>query len=100
MNGPFHDGELWVQERAGVRDMASRVGRSIHSEVPAAASEFLEERRFLVAGFEDTRGDVWASPLAGPPGFLSAPGGAMSKARMLALEGVALPDSAQQGFDF
>lgn len=36
----------------------------------------------------------------GKIGGFSAPGGAMSKARMLALEGVALPDSAQQGFDF
>ena len=36
----------------------------------------------------------------GKIGGFSAPGGAMSKARMLALEGVASPEPAQQGFDF
>lgn len=36
----------------------------------------------------------------GKIGGFSAPGGAMSKARMLALEGVAPPEPAQQGFDF
>lgn len=36
----------------------------------------------------------------GKIGGFSAPGGAISKARMLALEGVAQPEPAQQGFDF
>lgn len=82
MRGPFYDGELWVQERAGVREMARRVGRSIHEEIPDGADEYLAERRFLVLGFADAGGDVWASAVAGPPGFLSAPDGSMRVAAL------------------
>jgi uncharacterized protein len=77
--GPYHEGELAVQERAAVGDMARRIGRGIRGEVPPAAAAFLRERRFAVLGWpEHTGGDgaeaprVWASPLLGEPGFLSA----------------------------
>ena len=73
MNGVYHEGELAVQERAGVRDAASRIGRGIRDEVPPAAAEFLAERRFAVLGWADGDGRVWASVVAGAPGFLSAP---------------------------
>ena len=66
---PFHPGELAVQERAGVRDRASRVGGSIRAEVPPAAKEFLEERRWVVLATSDMRGRAWASLLGGDPGF-------------------------------
>jgi predicted pyridoxine 5'-phosphate oxidase superfamily flavin-nucleotide-binding protein len=69
---PFHRGELAVQERAGVRDRAARVGGSIHQAIPEVAARFLEDRRWVVlttAG-EDAR--PWASLLAGTPGFVRA----------------------------
>ena len=76
--GPYHDGELAVQERAGVSEMARRIGRSIRAEIPPVAAAFLAEQRLAVMGWvEDDgqeRGRVWASALFGEPGFISADG--------------------------
>lgn len=69
----YHEGELAVQDRAGVRDMASRIGRGIRTDVPDAAAAFLAAQRFAILGWIDTDGHVWASVLTGEPGFLSAP---------------------------
>jgi uncharacterized protein len=70
----FHPGELAVQERAGVRDRAARVGGSIHREIPEAARVFLAQRRYVVLATGDDRGRPWASVLSGPPGFARAAG--------------------------
>jgi len=69
----FHRGELAVQERVGVRRQAAKTGGSIHETVPAGASAFLEQRRFVVLGTADPKGRPWASILTGSPGFASAP---------------------------
>jgi predicted pyridoxine 5'-phosphate oxidase superfamily flavin-nucleotide-binding protein len=73
MEQRFHSGELAVQERAGVRDRAARVGGSIHGEVPPAAKAFLEQRRFVVLATAGSDGRPWASLVTGLPGFASAP---------------------------
>jgi predicted pyridoxine 5'-phosphate oxidase superfamily flavin-nucleotide-binding protein len=65
----FHSGELELQTRAGVLEVASRVARGIHSSVPAAAAAFLEERRFVVLSAVDAENRPWASLLTGPAGF-------------------------------
>lgn len=62
-----------MQERAGVRDMARRIGRSIRREVPDRAAAFLAAQRMLVVGTIDDDGRPWASILTGPPGFVTAP---------------------------
>jgi uncharacterized protein len=67
----FHDGELEVQQRAGVRETADEVGSSIADFVPDRAREFLELRRFAVLGTVDSHGCVWASMVTGDPGFIS-----------------------------
>jgi uncharacterized protein len=81
-DGPYHEGELAVQARAGTAAMAQRIGRSIRADVPPAAAAFLAEQRFAVLGWADGdggRGPVWASPIVGAPGFLSAtPDGAVN----------------------
>ncbi|HEY8562734.1 MAG TPA: pyridoxamine 5'-phosphate oxidase family protein [Pyrinomonadaceae bacterium] len=69
----FHEGELFVQERAGVRKQASRIGASIHSTIPPLAREFLAAQPFVFAGSIDRKGRVWASLLAGEVGFLGVP---------------------------
>lgn len=69
----FHRGELAVQERAGVREQAAKIGRSIHDAVPPAAKAFLEQRRFVVLATADQDDRPWASALTGPPGFATAP---------------------------
>jgi uncharacterized protein len=67
----FHDGELEVQQRAGVRETADEVGGSIADFIPDRAREFLERRRFAVLGTVDLHGRVWASIVTGDPGFMS-----------------------------
>ncbi|HUG61541.1 MAG TPA: pyridoxamine 5'-phosphate oxidase family protein [Methylomirabilota bacterium] len=70
---PYHEGERRVQERAGVREMAGRIGRSIRSEVPDRAADFLAVQRMLVVGTVDDGGRPWASIFTGRPGFVTAP---------------------------
>jgi uncharacterized protein len=68
----YHPGELSVQERAGVREMAARIGRSIGSAIPPAAWNFLRSQPLVVVGNVDASQRVWASLLTGAPGFLQA----------------------------
>lgn len=67
----FHEGELAVQERAGVVKQASRVGASIHSTIPPLATVFLESQPYIFAGSIDKKGQVWASILLGEVGFVN-----------------------------
>jgi uncharacterized protein len=66
----FHSGEIAVQERAGVRDIAEDVGEGIADHLPPGASDFLERRQMAVLGTVDNRGNVWASVVTGDPGFI------------------------------
>jgi predicted pyridoxine 5'-phosphate oxidase superfamily flavin-nucleotide-binding protein len=72
VSATYHPGEIEVQERAGVRSMAERVGNSIHPNIPPAAREFLEEQPMVVVGSVGADGRVWASLLVGEPGFVRA----------------------------
>ncbi|WP_245794071.1 pyridoxamine 5'-phosphate oxidase family protein [Streptomyces pini] len=74
VNSPYHRGEREAQERAGLRRKAEISGRAIRGTVPPVAAAFLTEQRLLVAGAADERGDVWATVLTGPAGFLCAEG--------------------------
>jgi hypothetical protein len=67
----FHSGEIAVQTRAGVTDIASDVGEGIVDYIPDGAREFLAPRRMLVVTSVDPHGRVWASVVTGPPGFIS-----------------------------
>jgi predicted pyridoxine 5'-phosphate oxidase superfamily flavin-nucleotide-binding protein len=69
----FHSGEREMQRRAGVADEASAVGRIIGRTVSPPAARFLARQRLAVGASLDPGGRVWASLLAGPAGFLSAP---------------------------
>jgi predicted pyridoxine 5'-phosphate oxidase superfamily flavin-nucleotide-binding protein len=66
----FHEGELAVQRRAGVADVARRVGEgSIEPELAPEVIAFLSHQLFLFCATRTPDGGVWASLLAGPPGF-------------------------------
>ena len=69
-NRPFHQGEIDVQTRVGVRAMAEKIGHGIHDDIPAIVEVFVREQRMLMAATVDRRGAVWASLLNGPPGFV------------------------------
>ena len=70
MSDKYHQGELEVQERAGVREEAERIGRSIFEEIAYMFVAFLEQQPAAVVGAADARGRLWASLLAGAPGLM------------------------------
>lgn len=72
MSSVYHPGELEVQTRAGVRDMAERIGRSIGATIPLAAREFLRSQPMAVIGTLDAAGRLWASLVTGELGFMQA----------------------------
>lgn len=66
----FHDGELLVQQRAGVADEASRLGGMVGTpRIGASMSAFVAERDLVFLTAHDRDGVLWTSVLAGPPGF-------------------------------
>ncbi len=70
MSPVFHSGELAVQARAGQRDIADRVGKSIGSVIPSSAQTFLRRQPMAILGSIDPAGRLWASMLTGAPGFM------------------------------
>jgi predicted pyridoxine 5'-phosphate oxidase superfamily flavin-nucleotide-binding protein len=72
MASPYHEGELAVQARAGVQEMARRIGRSIGSIIPPAAQDFLGRQPMAIIGTVDGHGHTWASLVTGEPGFMQA----------------------------
>lgn len=73
-DGPFHRGELAVQERLGVRtevDLFAR--RAIRDYLPEQHRAFYAKLPFLLLGAVDRHGRPWASMVAGDPGFITSP---------------------------
>jgi predicted pyridoxine 5'-phosphate oxidase superfamily flavin-nucleotide-binding protein len=68
----YHSGELEVQVRAELAEQARSSLGAIGDTIPAVAAAFLAEQPMIVAGGTDAGGRVWASQLAGSPGFLRA----------------------------
>jgi predicted pyridoxine 5'-phosphate oxidase superfamily flavin-nucleotide-binding protein len=68
----FHDGELAVQERAGVRAQAARLGPAMLAapDLTGGLAHFLADRDFAVLTARDGDGRLWTSPLFAAPGFL------------------------------
>lgn len=68
----FHEGELALQVRAGVRE---RLGDApfIRDQMPRQHRDFFAQLPFLLAGSVDREGQPWASALAGAPGFIHSP---------------------------
>ena len=73
MKSKFHSGEIAIQTRAGVRDMAQRVSRVISTNLPPNVQYFLEIQRMVVIGTLDSDNHVQASFLIDNPGFIQAP---------------------------
>jgi hypothetical protein len=72
-DGPFHSGELDIQDRTGERDIAMMNSVAIKSEILAGALNFIDRQPLIVFASEDSNGDLWASMLFGKPGFMHAP---------------------------
>jgi predicted pyridoxine 5'-phosphate oxidase superfamily flavin-nucleotide-binding protein len=72
-DGVFHEGEEAVQRRAGVFEMAAKLGeRMVERSLDAQFAAFLAAQPFVVVGSSAPSGMVWASVLMGPPGFAAA----------------------------
>jgi predicted pyridoxine 5'-phosphate oxidase superfamily flavin-nucleotide-binding protein len=70
----FHEGELAVQDRAGVRAQAARLGGAMLAtpDLNGGIGAFLAQREFAVLTARDADGRLWTSPLFSSPGFLEA----------------------------
>jgi hypothetical protein len=74
-SGPFHEGERYVQERSGEREIAVRNGAILNDAIPARAIPFLAQQRLLAVGSVDEQGAVSASVLFGARGLATSPDG-------------------------
>ena len=67
----YHDGELVVQERVGVRAEARRLVRMLDpADLTGGIEGFLGQRTLAVLTARDRDEALWVSPLTGPAGFL------------------------------
>lgn len=70
---PFHEGERAAQARAGVGDMAERVGSFIRDHLPEQHRAFHTSLPFLVVSGADAAGKVWVTLVEGANGFATSP---------------------------
>ncbi len=68
----YHAGELEMQRRAGVRQLADRVSGIINSAIHPAMAAFLAAQRFVIVATVDAEGALSASLLGGAAGFATA----------------------------
>ena len=67
----FHEGELAVQERVGVRDKIGPFARRVvQDHMPDQHRAFYAKLPFVLIGSVDDEGRPWASLVAGHPGFM------------------------------
>ena len=69
---PFHEGELEVQERLGLRSEGKQNSGVITDSIVKGALRFIEQQRMVVLGSIDQDENVWASVLVGQAGFMQA----------------------------
>ena len=73
MGEGFHDGELFVQRHAGVREEASRLaGMLAAPSLNGGMGRFAADRDLAMITARDETGDLWTSPLYGWHGFCEA----------------------------
>ncbi|ALP67779.1 pyridoxamine 5'-phosphate oxidase family protein [Paraburkholderia caribensis] len=71
---PWHAGELALQEKVGVAAKMQELGRRvIRDYMPDQHRTFYRQLPFIVAGAVADDGDVWATLVAGQPGFMQSP---------------------------
>ena len=87
LDSPWHAGEREAQRRVGVADRMEETGRrAIRPFMPDQHREFFAHLRYAFVASTDSAGRLWASFLAGPPGFMASP-----DPRRLVIEATAAP---------
>lgn len=71
--GPFHGGELALQQETGEREIGARNGRIIADRLAPGAVPFIARQELVVAATVDADGQPWCSLLLGPAGSFTAP---------------------------
>ncbi len=70
---PWHAGEIALQEKVGVVGKMQELGRRVvRNYMPDQHRTFFRQLPFIVVGAVDDDGDVWATLVAGQPGFMHA----------------------------
>lgn len=95
---PFHEGELAIQERVGVREKIDAMGRK-------AARRYLTEQHkaffpmlpYIFVGSVDQAGQPWASMLFGQPGFVTPTSDTSVVVKARPLDGDPLNHTLRQG---
>jgi hypothetical protein len=97
-SSPFHAGEQRVQSLIGVREQVERAGRNmIRDEIPEQHRALFQALPMLVVGSRDRAGRLWASLLAGEPGFIVAPDSKTLRVTALPLLGDPLAENLSVG---
>lgn len=71
----FHAGERAVQARAGESSIAARNAAVMSPTIISGARVFIEKQNMVATASMDAAGQLWASVLFGPQGFVSTPDG-------------------------
>ena len=70
----FHEGELAVQSRAGVREQVAERGRAMIRDCMLDQHRiFFAQLPMIITGCVEKSGQAWASILVNPPGFMQSP---------------------------
>jgi len=69
----WHEGEIAVQTRAGVRQDAEELAGMYRSAVEPGMVGFLSQQRFAALTTVDEQGRTWIAPVTGEPGMLQVP---------------------------
>lgn len=73
-SSPWHAGELELQRALGVAERMHDVGRRVIRDfMQDQHRAFFQQLPFVALGSVDSDGEVWATLIAGTPGFLSTP---------------------------
>ena len=100
MASPFHEGELQVQSRLGVREqIAPFAQKVIRDHMPDQHRDFFAQLPFLMLGTVDGQGRPWASLLPGRPGFVASPDARTLNISAKPLFGDPLNDTLRAGTD-
>lgn len=71
-NGPFHQGEIAVQKRAGESARARANGAVVKAEILEGALSFIARQPLVAVGSTAGDGSLWASVISGAIGFMRA----------------------------
>lgn len=73
-NNTWHPGEIEAQKRAGSHEQMQTMGaRAIQPTLSEQQRQFFTQLPLVMAAAEDAGGRLWATALAGNPGFIQSP---------------------------